>query len=255
MDSVNTSAWREPKAIISLVGIILLAGIVTVAIIRDRIVNQPQWQVNVTGQGKIFYQPDTAEVVIGLQVDRAYSAELAMKQLSDKMDKIVAAVKAADVPAEDIITQNFSLYPQYDYRDGVQTSAGYSANQQVIVKVKDINNSKDKLAKVIGDATKAGANQIVGINFSVSNIEELKQQARVKAIQDALGKAGSLATAAGVRLGKVVGWWENVVQAPGLPYYADRAMGIGGGGGSSTPTVPTGEQEIIVEVTVNYKVK
>ncbi|HBH16940.1 MAG TPA: hypothetical protein DDW92_01630, partial [Candidatus Veblenbacteria bacterium] len=120
MDSVNTSAWREPKAIISLVGIILLAGIVTVAIIRDRIVNQPQWQVNVTGQGKIFYQPDTAEVVIGLQVDRAYSAELAMKQLSDKMDKIVAAVKAADVPAEDIITQNFSLYPQYDYRDGVQ---------------------------------------------------------------------------------------------------------------------------------------
>jgi hypothetical protein len=253
--SAGNGAWRQPKAVLSLVGIILLAGIVTVAILRDRIVNVPQWQVNVTGQGKVSYKPDTAEVTIGVQVDRAYSAELAMKQLSDKMDKIVAAIKAADVPAEDIITQNFSLNPQYDYRDGVQFSAGYSANQQLVVKVKDLLNSKEKLAKVVGEATKAGANQIMGINFSVSNMEELKQQARVKAIQDARGKAGALADAAGVRLGKVVGWWENVVQAPNIQYYAERADGIGGGGGASTPTVPSGDQEIIVEVTVNYKVK
>ncbi len=254
MDGENMSAWRQPKAMLSLVGIVLLAGIVTVALLRDRIVNVPQWQVNVTGQGKATYQPDTAEVTIGVQVDRAYSAELAMKQLNDKMDKIIAAVKAADVPAEDITTQNFSLYPQYDYRDGVQTSGGYSANQQVVVKVKKLNESKEKLAKVIGDATTAGANQIVGVNFSVSNLEDLKQQARIKAIQDARGKAGSLADAAGVRLGKVVGWWENVVQAPGPQYYGEKAYGMGGGGGSS-PTVPAGDQEIVVEVTVNYKVK
>ncbi|MDP3985954.1 MAG: SIMPL domain-containing protein [Candidatus Veblenbacteria bacterium] len=251
----GASVWRQPKTVLVLVGIVLLAGVVTVSILRDRIVSQPQWQVNVVGQGKVSYQPDTAEVTIGVQVDRAHSAELAMRQLSEKMDKIVAAIKAADVPAEDITTQNFSLSPQYDYRDGVQTSGGYSANQQVIVKVKDLNNSKEKLAKVIGEATKAGANQIVGVNFSVSNIEELKQQARVEAILDAKGKAGSLAEAADVRLGKVIGWWENVVQAPGAPYYGERAMGIGGAGGGSTPTVPAGEQEIVVEVTVNYKVK
>lgn len=255
MEGDSMSAWRQPKPLLALVGLILVAGIVTVAILRDRIVNQPQWQVNVTGQGKVTYQPDTAEVTIGVQVDRAYSAELAMKQLNDKMDKIIAAVKAADVPAEDITTQNFSLYPQYDYRDGVQTSGGYSANQQVVVKVKKLNESKEKLAKAIGDATTAGANQIVGINFSVSNIEELKQQARVKAIQDARGKAGSLADAAGVSLGKVVGWWENVVQAPGAPYYSEKAAYGMGGGGSSSPTVPAGDQEIVVEVTVNYKVK
>src|SRR3989344_3038403 len=139
MTSSGTGAWSQPKAVLGLVGIVLLAGIVTVAILRDRIVNQPQWQVNVVGQGKVSYQPDTAEVTIGVQVDRAYSAELAMKQLSEKMDKIVAAIKAADVPAEDITTQNFSLNPQYDYRDGVQQAAGYSANQQVLAKVKNLN--------------------------------------------------------------------------------------------------------------------
>lgn len=254
MDVENMSAWRQPKTILYLLGIVLLTSIVIVAILRDRIVNVPQWQVNVTGQGKVTYQPDTAEVTIGVQVDRANSAELAMKQLSDKMDKIITAVKAADVPAEDITTQNFSLYPQYDYRDGVQTSGGYSANQQVVVKVKEIDNSKEKLGKVVGEATKAGANQIMGISFTTSNIEYLKQQARIEAIKDARGKAGSLANAAGVRLGKVVGWWENVVQAPGPQYYSEKAYGMGGGGGSS-PTVPAGDQEIVVEVTVNYKVK
>lgn len=258
--SAGRSFYRQPYVILGLVGMVLLAGIITVAIIRDRIVNVPQWQVNVTGQGKVSYQPDTAEVTIGVQVDRAYSAELAMKQLNEKMDKIIAAIKAVDVPAEDITTQNFSLYPQYDYRDGIQIPAGYTANQQVVAKVKNINEASDKLAKVIGEATKAGANQILGVNFSASNVEELKQQARLKAILDAKSKAGDLAEAAGVRLGKVVGWWENVVQVPGMPGpyayggYAEKGSGgMGGGGGS--PVVPSGSQEIIVEVTVNYKIK
>ena len=47
-----------------LVGYVLLATIVIVAILRDRIVNQPQWQVSVTGQGKVAYQPDIAVVTL-----------------------------------------------------------------------------------------------------------------------------------------------------------------------------------------------
>ncbi len=254
---IQSSAWREPRVVLALIGMVLLAGIVTVSILRDRIVNYPQWQVNVTGQGKVSYQPDTAEVTIGVQVDRAAFADLALKQLNDKMQKIVEAVKAAGIPAEDISTQNYSLSPQYDYRDGVQVSAGYTANQQVVVKVKDLKDSQDKLSKVIGESTKAGANQVLGITFNVSNLEQLKQEARLKAIADAKSKAGSLADAAGVKLGKVVGWWENLVQAPGQPGlygYADGKGGMGGGAAGS-PTVPTGTQEVIIEVNLNYKVE
>ncbi len=250
--------WREPKIILAFLGMILLTGIVVVALLRDRLVNVPQWQVNVTGQGKVAYQPDTAEVTIGVQVDRVYSAELAIKQLNEKMEKIITAVKTVDISAENITTQNFSLNPQYDYRDGVQIPAGYSANQQVVVKLKDISTGNDKLTKVIAEATKAGANQILGINFSISNVEELKQQARLKAIVDAKSKAGSLAEAAGVRLGKVVGWWENIIQVPGVPgsysYYGYGGSEKGGLGDAS-PTLPTGSQEIIIEVSVSYKVK
>lgn len=251
-----TGAWRQPKPVLALVGILLLGGIVTVALLRDRIVNPPQWQVSVTGQGKVAYQPDVAEVTIGVQVDRAYSADLALRQLNDKMVKVVAAIKATDVPADDITTQAYSLYPQYDYRDGVQVAAGYTANQQVVAKVRNLEPSSDKLSKVVAEATKAGANQILGIAFNASNLEELKQEARLKAMADAKSKAGSLATAAGVTLGRVIGWWENPIQVPGVPspygYGGERGSGLGGGG---SPVVPTGAQEIIIEVSLNYKVK
>ncbi|MBI5466342.1 MAG: SIMPL domain-containing protein [Candidatus Kerfeldbacteria bacterium] len=238
----------------TLVGMVLLAGIVVVAILRDRIVNQPQWQVQVTGQGKVSYQPDIANVTVGVQVDKSYSAEVALKQLNDKVNKILAALKITGIGAEDIQTQNYSLYPQYDYRDNVSTLAGYSANQQLVIKVKGLaSGNDDKVGKVVAEATKAGANQVTSLTFDASNIDDLKQEARLQAIADAKSKAGSLARATGVDLGDIVGWWENFVQAPGTPLYG----GVGGEakGAGMSPQVPSGSQEVVVEVNLSYKIK
>lgn len=253
-----SSDWHQPKVVLTLVGMLVVAGIIALAILRDRIVNPPQWQVSVTGQGKVAYQADMANVTLGVQVDKVATAEAALRQLNDKATRLVAAVKAAGIAAEDIQTQNYSLFPQYDYRDGVQVPAGYSANQQVVVKVKGLGEGQDKVSKVIVAATSGGANQVAGITFEASNVNELKQQARLKAIADAKAKAGSLADAAGVRLGEVIGWWENVIQAPGV-----QGLGAYGGFGGAAdkaasampPTIPTGTQEVILEVNLNYKVK
>ena len=126
-------SWHNPKTIMRLVGYVLLATIVIVAILRDRIVNQPQWQVSVTGQGKVAYQPDIAVVTLGVDLTKQFSAESALKQLNDRMSQIVKAVKAAGIPADDIQTQNYNLNPQYDFKDGVSIAVGYSASQQLIV--------------------------------------------------------------------------------------------------------------------------
>ena len=247
--------WCSPKVVITLIAVLLTGAIIIVSILRDRIVNQPQWQVQVTGQGKVSYQPDIANVTVGVQVDKAYSAEYALKQLNDKVNKILAVLKTAGLAAEDIQTQNYSLYPQYDYRDNVSTPAGYSANQQLVIKVKGLaSGNDDRIGKVIAEATKAGANQVTSLTFDASNINDLKQEARLKAIADAKSKAGSLATATDVELGDIVGWWENFVQAPGVPYYG----GMGGSeakAGMMTPQVPSGSQEVVVEVNLSYKLK
>jgi uncharacterized protein YggE len=114
---------------------------------------------------------------------------------------------------------------------------------------------------VISTASSFGINQVVGVSFDVSNLGNLKQQARIKAIEDARSKAQDLAKAAGVkRLKKVVGWYENIVKSPDMQ---NSDYGYGGMEGkavmSSAPAassaqVPSGTQEIIINVGVNYQV-
>ena len=243
-----------------------IAAICIVSIIRDRIVNYPQWTVSVTGQAKIPYSPDIAKVTLGVQIDKTAKAEDALNQLNDKISKVAAALKAVGIADTDITTQNYSLDTQYDYVNSINGAAstpvvsGYNADEQVLVKVTDVINNKDRLNKVIAEAGKAGANQVLGITFEPSDLENLKQQARIKAIADAQDKAQSLAAAAGVKLKKVVGWWENILQAPGIngstPYYDSKGgTGGGGAGASVSPTIPNGDQEIIIEESVNYQIK
>lgn len=253
----GSKQWHSPekhKMVIKTLALLGLIAIVLVAILRDRIVNYPQWQVTVTGEGRVSYTPDTATVVMGVQIDRAPSALSALTQLNQKISKIIPAIKEAGVPDADITTQNYSLYANYDYRDGVSYLSGYNANQQLTVKVRDLKQDSYTISTVIDAASKAGANQIQSLTFDVSKLSDLQQEARIKALADARSKATALADAAGVRLGKVVGWYESVISTPGPISYID---GKGGGGAvlSVSPQTPIGAQEIVIDMGVNYRIK
>ncbi|MFA6410085.1 MAG: SIMPL domain-containing protein [Candidatus Buchananbacteria bacterium] len=242
------------KGTVVILGMLLLFGVVSFSILRDRLVNDPQFQLPITGQGKVSYQPDIATINIGVQVDKVAKADEALNQLNDKMTKIFQAIQEAGVGKADIQTQNYSLYPQYDYsKDNNPELAGYNANQIISVKVRNLVDNSGLIAKVISQATQAGANQINGVSFEASNLNELKQQARLKAIADAQAKKGIIAANLGVRLGKIVGMWENVTPMADLSAYGKG--GVGGSLNAASPVVPEGSQELIVEVTINYKIK
>lgn len=247
-DSFNSS--QKLKLTITLVLILVVGSISVVSMLRDRIVNVPQWQVSITGHSKVEYQPDEATVLLGVQVDKALSSAQALSEMNDKTDKIIEALKALGISEDSITTQDFSIYTHYDYIENSSEATGCDARQQLSIKLEDIKDNKELISSVINKASEAGANRIDGVNFDVSNLEDLKQQARLQAITDAKTKAGSLANAAGVQLKKVVGWWENIIQVPGLnqQYYYD-----GKGGGNSS--VANGVQEIIIDVSLNYQVK
>lgn len=244
------------KVAVYIVLIVALALVAIVSIVRDRIVNYPQNSVSVTGQGKVTYQPDIAIVTLGVQIDKVAKPDEALNQLNDKITKVVAAIKALGIAPEDIVTQNYSLYPQYDYVNNVSSLSGYSANQLITVKVRDIKTVPDKVSRVIAEASRAGVNQVSGVSFDVSSLNDLKQQARVEALGDANAKAVKMASAADVKLGEITGWWENYVQGPGqgAMYYGGSDKG-GMGGGSVSPNIPSGSYEIIEEMNVTYKLK
>lgn len=245
-------------------GMLLLAGVLTVAIVRDRIVNQPWTEFAVTGQGTVSYTPDEAIVTVGVSVTNAVSAQNALSRLSTTIGQVVPAIQALGITEENISTHSYTLSPQYYYPENSPAKiSGYNATQYVAVKL-DISESQDLIGKVIETASAKGANEILGVTFSVSNLDDLKQQAILLAIDDAKNNAEETAEAAGVRLDGIHSWWQNPISIPGgpMPYYSG---GYGGGYGGDmmmsegampvSPIVAPGMQEIIMEVTLNYGTK
>lgn len=252
--------WKEPKIILIFFGIVLLAGVITVSILRDAIVNRSESQVTVIGRGEVEFRPDIGKINLGVQVDKAPTAENALVQMNDKMNAIIQSVKILGIPEEDIQTQEYNLFPQYDYKDGSSTISGYGASQQLVIKVKDINDS-NLLNKVVAEASKAGANQVLGVNFEISDINNFKQQARILAIKDARSKSEEMAKAAGIRkLKKVIGWYETEIESPNMQngVRSSDAFGLGGMEAPKavpSPNIPSGSQKIVIEVGLNYEVR
>ena len=255
-EKCQCDCYKHGKKLMLVIGMILLAAIIIVSILREKIVQENQDQTTIYGQGKVSYIPDTATVVLGVQVDKAESADKAMSQMNEKIKNIIEAIKTEGVDEKDIQTSAFSLSPQYDYTEGRSQVSGYGANQQLTIKARNVDKNPDLSSKVIAAANNAGANQIISVNYSVSSINDLKQKARIIAIQDARSKSDALFKAAGIKNQRVIGWFENYVQSPDSSIYG---YGIGGSSEGvmsktpSSPQVPSGTQEITIEIGVNYR--
>lgn len=243
------------KTAIIIVGLVLLTAVVITSILRDRIVNQQFKNVTVSGQGKVAYTPDIAIVILGVQIDKVAKPEEALNQLNSKVANIIKEIKAVGIAAENIQTQNYSLYPQYDYKDNVSAVSGYNANEQLVIKVNAYDKNPDQLSRVIAAASRAGANQVNNLSFDASNMNDLKQQARIKAIEDAKAKSNALASTAGVELRDITGWYENLMSPMPLYSTVDYGKGGLGGGAAVNPNTPAGDREVVIEIGVTYNIK
>ncbi len=204
--------------------------------------------VTVIGQGTSYGKPDQATVVVGVETFTPTVAE-ATAQNQAALDRVMAALEAAGIAAEDIQTTNYSLYAEQIYGDkGPEGIAGYRVSNQVNVTVRDISAVGDVLAAV----TEAGANSIYGVNFSVADPAALEAEARAAAMQDARKRAESLAELGGVSLGDVVVISE-VIGTPVLP------LGMGGGfameQAAVAPSISPGQLSYQVQVQVTYAIQ
>ena len=203
--------------------------------------------ISVTGNGIAYGTPDVAIASIGVQT-RSENAGTAVSDNTAKMNAIVAALKELGIEDKDIQTTNFSVYAQQNYDPtGQPTNITYVADNTVNVTVRDLN----KVGDTLGKAVAAGANNIYGVSFSVSDQSKLEAEARDKAMADAKARAEQLAKAAGVSLGEPMTIGEYT-SGP-VPYAADmRSLGVGGG--ESVP-VSTGQIQVSLQVSVTYVIK
>jgi uncharacterized protein len=196
--------------------------------------------VTVTGEATVAVAPDTAMIRLGVGTQEKTARE-ASEANARQMTAVLAAIKDTGVADRDIQTSRLSLQPQYDpNKSGTARLTGFQASNQVTVRIRDI----DKLPTVLDRAITAGANEMSGIEFVVSEQSKLLDQARDDAIADARRKAELYAKAAGAKLGRVVSITEEGSAPPPRPIQALRAGAV--------PIAP-GEQTLRAIVTVSYE--
>jgi uncharacterized protein len=205
----------------------------------------PPPAISVTGEATVSVPPDQAQIDGGVTSD-AKTAREASDANNAAMGKVLLALKGAGIDEKDYQTSRLSLQPQYaPNRSGPSPVVGYRASNRVTVKLRDVA----KVANIVDVLVGAGANELGGINFMVSQASKLLDDAREKAIADARRKAEIYAKAAGVALGEPLNISEEGGSGP--PVFRSK---MAAPMAASAP-VAQGEETLSVSVSVSWAIK
>ena len=247
------------KIIMVILSVLLLYGIFYIgAVSRNTIKGynfigkapQNERSISINGYGKITGRNDIAVTTIGFSnTDK----EVGVAQTANKkvMDQVMADLKKIGIEDKDL-QSNYMIYPEYNYtQDKGSVLKGYKVTNNITVKIRDLS----KVNEVLNLAGKYGANEVNGLNFTIDDPENLKTQAREKALADAKEKAQILAEKLGLKLGGVMYYSEY--EASNDAYYAKSFMGAEGGGiggGYAPETTAGGSKDVIMNVNVTYEI-
>lgn len=206
---------------------------------------EPPSVISVTGEARISVPPDLAQIEGGV-TSEARTAREASDANNAAMGKVLLALKGAGIDEKDYQTSRLSLQPQSSSNkisSGPPTIVGYRASNRVTIRLRDVT----KVANVIDTLVGAGANDIGGISFMVSNASKLLDEAREQAIADARRKAEIYAKAAGVTLGAPLSISEG--GAPAAIVFRRMAAAP-----ESAP-IAQGEETLQLSVSVSWAIK
>jgi hypothetical protein len=205
----------------------------------------------VAASSTVTASPDQARVSMAVV---SYDSNLSQAQESNNSNtqKLIAAIKNTGISDDNIKTINYSVYPQYNYRDTDSTPEiiGYQVRNEILLVV----NKIAELGYILDTAVKAGANNINYINFEKANTEAEQNRALAQAVQRAHSKAVAIAAAAGMSLGNIVSINEggvNTYMPRNQVSFAEKDLQ---GLGSSVPINP-GDLEITASISIMYELK
>jgi hypothetical protein len=214
--------------------------------------------VNVSGTAVVNVTPDRVLIQLGVQ-SNGRTPQLVEAVNSATIYRVIQAIKKQGVQEKDIVTDRYVISPVYENYDSLQIK-GYRINNVVAITLRDISKVNDVLIAALS----AGANQVVNVEFYLSDLRKYRDQARELAVIAAGEKAHDLAKAAGAEVGCVLsisentwsyfsgGWWgrnnnlwtQNTVQ---------NVPSSGGSGDSSEfGPVNLGQISVRAEVNLNY---
>ena len=171
----------------------------------------------VSANGEIEADPDYAVVSLGVNTTEKTSAQARSKN-AETVKKISEALKKQGVDEKDIQNEFLSMYPAYDYTSEKRTLIGYTVNNTLSVKIRNL----DKLGETVNAALNAGANNLNNVYYDVNDRDAYYAKAVNKAMSSAKKKAEIIAKESGLTLGKVTSVNESGYRYP--EYYGSGGM-------------------------------
>ncbi len=212
---------------------------------EDRIAFQAT-TLRLSATGEAHAAPDIASINLGVQTEAPSAAE-ALRQNRVQMTATIAALKAQGVLAKDIQTSGLNLNPQYVFHDNERKLTGYQASNTVTIIVRDLT----RLGATVDAVVAAGANQVNGVSFSLSDPEHAEDDARRAAVKALQAKAALYAEAAGYHIERLVSLSDTAIEPNGIRPVMVTAMRAKAG---PTPTEP-GELDVTANVSAVYELK
>ena len=206
--------------------------------------------VEITASETVQSEPDQANVGAGVTT-RAMTAVQAMRDNANRMDTVIARLKALGIAREDIQTSGISLNAQYQYNNNNTPPVfiGYDVTNQVSVTVRDIARIGPTLDALVA----AGANNLNGPFFSRKNDKPQRSQAREAAFKAADAQARDYARMAGFGGVRLLAVEEAVSQGGVIAFDVARPVNeIVVTGQKLTPVEP-GRVGTAVQLTAKYE--
>ena len=214
--------------------------------------SQQQVGLWVSGEGTSKATPDVVLLSLGIEAESKTVAR-AQQDAAQAMDAVMKALKANGVADKDIQTQRFSISPVTQWIEDQQRQiiTGYRVTNIVIAKIRQV----DKAGPVIDAVAEAGGNltRIDNISFTIDDPTPNYNEARAKAIEDAMDKAKQMANSADIKLGKLIYMSEST---PYVPPVAMRNYAVMAEAAAPAPTpISPGELDIQVNVQMVYEIQ
>ncbi|NLC45347.1 MAG: SIMPL domain-containing protein [Clostridiales bacterium] len=208
--------------------------------------NNDKNTVSASGEGVVRVTPDIAIVSLGVETNNKEMSK-AQSENMEQMNEIMAELKKLGIQDEDIQTNNYSVYPEYDWNNNTQIFRGYKVTNTVSVKVRKI----DDTGKVLDAVAAKGANRVNGIQFTVEETGKLYDEALKLAVKNAEEKAKVMTAYFGInKLTPITIKERSQGYYPlydnGFSEYAMEAQS------RSTP-ISTGQMEIRASVDVSFE--
>jgi len=203
--------------------------------------------IEVNGSGETRTSPDTADLDVAIDT-QAKTAEEAASSNAALATKVIDALKSMLGDKGRITTGGYSLNPEYDQRPSEKPRIiGYAAQNSVTVHT----GALELVGALIDSAITAGANRINSLDFTVKDDTKARTEAIAIATRDARAQADALASALGVKLGKVLKG-TTVSEARPIPVRMGRAMAMSAN--VATPVEP-GEVKVPATVSLTFEIE